>query len=170
MKKVALLTALFALTFSVAPVQAKGVASLESKDAHGDNTIVSIASTNESFDVLTALLKHAKLAGVLNGDTEFTVFAPTDDAFGRLPKGTIESLYQPENRGLLETILTYHVVPGSVRSTQLSSGSVDSVAGIPLNISVGSGVTVNSSNVVTADIEASNGIIHVVDTVILPPQ
>lgn len=170
MKKITFLTSVFALMLAVSPAQAKEATSLQSKDGHTGNTIVSIASTNDSFDVLTALLKHAKLVGVLNGETEFTVFAPTDDAFGRLPQGTIESLYQPENRELLATILTYHVVPGSVRSTQLSSGSVDSVAGIPLDISVGSGVMVNSSNVVTADIEASNGIIHVVDTVLLPPQ
>ncbi len=170
MKKITLLTSVLALMLAVSPAQAKEAASLQSKDGHTGNTIVSIASTNDSFDVLTALLKHAKLVGVLNGETEFTVFAPTDDAFGRLPQGTIESLYQPENRELLATILTYHVVPGSVRSTQLSSGSVDSVAGIPLDVSVGSGVMVNSSNVVMADIEASNGIIHVVDTVLLPPQ
>ena len=170
MKKLTFLTSAFALMLAVLPAQAKEATSLQSKDGHTGNTIVSIASTNDSFDVLTALLKHAKLVGVLNGETEFTVFAPTDDAFGRLPKGTIESLFQPENSELLATILTYHVVPGSVRSTQLSSGSVNSVAGIPLDVSVGSGVMVNSSNVVTADIEASNGIIHVVDTVLLPPQ
>lgn len=170
MKKMAWLIGFLAATLTATSVQAKETASLRSKDGHTGNTIVSIASTNESFDVLTALLKHAKLVGVLNGETEFTVFAPTDDAFGRLPQGTIESLFQPENRDLLATILTYHVVPGSVRSTDLSSGSVESVAGIPLDISVGSGVMVNSANVVSADIEASNGIIHVVDAVILPPQ
>ncbi|MEM9265946.1 MAG: fasciclin domain-containing protein [Cyanobacteria bacterium P01_F01_bin.13] len=168
MKKITMLSGILAAALAMA--QAKDAASLQSKDGHAGNTIVSIASTNSSFDVLTALLTHAKLVGVLNGETEFTVFAPTDDAFGRLPEGTIESLYQPENRELLATILTYHVVPGSVRSTQLSSGAVDSVAGIPLDIAVGSGVTVNSANVVQADIEASNGIIHVVDEVILPPQ
>ena len=170
MKKITFLTALFAIACAVSPVDAKESVSLESKDGHRGNTIVSIASTNDSFDVLTSLLKHAKLVGVLNGETEFTVFAPTDDAFGRLPAGTIESLYQPENQELLATILTYHVVPGSVMSTQLSSGRVNSVAGIPLDITVGSGVRVNDANVVKADIEASNGIIHVVDAVILPPQ
>lgn len=170
MKKITFLLSLLATLAAAPAVQAKETVSLQAKDAHAGNTIVSIASTNDSFDVLTSLLKHAKLVGVLNGETEFTVFAPTDDAFGRLPKGTIESLYQPENRELLATILTYHVVPGSIRSTDLSSGNVESVAGIPLSISVDSGVMVNSSNVVTADIEASNGIIHVVDTVILPPQ
>ncbi|MEO1296526.1 MAG: fasciclin domain-containing protein [Cyanobacteria bacterium J06636_16] len=82
----------------------------------------------------------------------------------------MESLFQPENKELLTTILTYHVVAGSVQSTQLSSGSVDSVAGLPLEVAVGSGVTVNSANVVQADITASNGIIHVVDQVLLPPQ
>lgn len=170
MKKVTWLIGLLAATLTATSVQAKEAASLQSKDGHTGNTIVSIASTNDSFDVLTALLKHAGLVDVLNGKTEFTVFAPTDDAFGRLPEGTIESLFQPENKDLLTTILTYHVVSGSVRSTDLSSGSVDSVAGIPLDIAVGSGVMVNDSNVVAADIEASNGVIHVVDAVLLPPQ
>lgn len=170
MKKTMFLTALLAAAFAVPQVQAKEIASFEAKDNHGGNSIAAIASTNDSFDVLTALLKQAELVGVLDGETEFTVFAPTDDAFGRLPAGTLESLFRSENKDMLATILTYHVVPGSVRSTQLSSGSVDSVAGIPLDITVGSGVTVNDSNVVKADIEASNGIIHVVDQVILPPQ
>ena len=146
--------------------QADGHAGAE----QASNTIVGIASSNDSFDVLTALLKHAELVGVLNGDTEFTVFAPTDAAFGQLPEGTIESLFQPENKELLTTVLTYHVIPGSVQSTQLSSGTVDSVAGIPLNVAVGSGVTVNEATVVQADIEASNGVIHIVDQVLLPPQ
>ncbi|MEM6253016.1 MAG: fasciclin domain-containing protein [Cyanobacteria bacterium P01_D01_bin.156] len=170
MRKIALLTTALATALTVSVAQVKEATALEAKDNHGGNSIVGIASTNASFDVLTALLTHAKLVGVLDGETEFTVFAPTDDAFGRLPKGTIESLFKPENQELLTTILTYHVVPGSVLSTQLSSGSVNSVAGIPLDIAVGSGVTVNSANVVAADIEASNGVIHVVDQVILPPQ
>lgn len=150
------------------PLQAKE-ATAQTKDDHG-NTIVSIAAGSDSFDVLVALVKRAKLVGVLNGDTEYTVFAPTDDAFGRLPEGTIESLFQPENRGLLQTILTYHVVPGTVLSTDLASGSVDSAAGLPLSVSVGSGVMVNDATVVQADITASNGVIHVIDTVLLPPQ
>ena len=135
-------------------------------------SIAQIAGSSDSFDVLTSLLKHAGFLGAFDGSNgkEFTVFAPTDDAFGRLPSGTIESLFQPENSELLTTILTYHVVSGSVLSTDLSSGSVDSVAGAPLEIAVGSGVMVNESNVVSADIEASNGVIHVVDQVLLPPQ
>ena len=172
MKKAALFASALT-TVSVlfmAPAQAKDLTANQVKDGHTANTIVSIASSNDSFNVLTALLKHAGLVSVLNGDTEFTVFAPTDDAFGRLPAGTIESLFQPENKALLTTILTYHVVPGSVQSTQLSSGSVDSVAGIPLDVSVGSGVTINTASVVQADIEASNGVIHIIDAVLLPPQ
>ncbi|MEO1622699.1 MAG: fasciclin domain-containing protein [Cyanobacteria bacterium J06632_3] len=166
---VASLVATFGLLLS-SPVQAAEGPTAQTKDGHAGNTIVSIASTSDSFDVLTALLKHAELVGILNGEAEFTVFAPTDDAFGRLPKGTIESLFQPENQELLATILTYHVVPGSVMSTDLSTGTVGSAAGIPLEIGVGSGVTVNSSNVVQADIEASNGVIHVIDAVLLPPM
>ena len=170
MKNILFLAAAIAATIAVSPAQAKDSLSLETKDNHSGNSIVGIASTNDSFDVLTALLKQAELVGILNRDTEFTVFAPTDAAFGQLPAGTIESLFKAENQELLATILTYHVVPGSVRSTQLSSGPVDSVAGIPLDINVGSGVTINGINVVNADIEASNGIIHVIDQVLLPPQ
>lgn len=172
MKKLILLVSLTAAAVCASPARAMETTSAQPKNGHGDhgNTIVSIASTNDSFNVLTALLKHAKLVGVLNGDTEYTVFAPTDDAFGRLPEGTIESLFQPENKDMLATVLTYHVVPGSVMSTDLSSGDVASAAGIPLSVSVDSGVMVNSANVVKADIEASNGVIHVIDTVLLPPQ
>jgi uncharacterized surface protein with fasciclin (FAS1) repeats len=170
MKKIALLANIIAMALASSSAHAMEPISPQTKDAHGGETIAAIASSSESFNVLTALLKHAKLVGVLDGHTEFTVFAPTDDAFGRLPAGTIESLFQPENQELLATILTYHVVPGSVTSGQLASGDVGSVAGIPLAVVVGSGVTVNGANVVTADIEASNGVIHVVDAVLLPPQ
>jgi uncharacterized surface protein with fasciclin (FAS1) repeats len=169
MKKIALFAGAIALALTASSAQAMESPSAQTKDDH-ENTIAAIASGSESFNVLTALLKHAELVGILNGEDEFTVFAPTDDAFGRLPAGTIESLFQPENSDLLKTILTYHVVPGSVTSGQLSSGDVGSAAGIPLSVVVGSGVTVNGANVVTADIEASNGVIHVIDAVLLPPQ
>lgn len=170
MKQASLFAGLLTIT---SVLLTSSVHALETKDHHvasRSNTIANIASSNGSFDVLTALLKQAKLVGVLDGDTEFTVFAPTDDAFGRLPKGTIESLFQEENKELLATILTYHVVPGTVLSTDLTSGSVDSVAGIPLEIALGSGVQVNRANVVQADIAADNGVIHVIDAVLLPPQ
>lgn len=172
MRKLAFLSGVMmsASVLLTASAQAKAPTVAQSKAGDDGNTIVSIASSNDSFDVLTALLKHAELVGVLNGDTEFTVFAPTDAAFGRLPEGTIESLFQAENKELLKTILTYHVVPGTVLSTDLSSGSVDSVAGIPLTVSVDGGVAINTANVVQADIAASNGVIHVIDSVLLPPQ
>ncbi|MEM9007973.1 MAG: fasciclin domain-containing protein [Cyanobacteria bacterium P01_F01_bin.86] len=170
MKGFAIFASALTATVSLAVVPTATYADDHTGAAETSNTIASIASSNDSFDVLTALVKHAGLAGVLNGDTEFTVFAPTDAAFGQLPAGTIESLFQPENKELLTTILTYHVVPGSIQSTQLASGSVDSVAGLPLEVAVESGVMINSATVVQADITASNGIIHVVDQVLLPPQ
>ncbi|MEO0989010.1 MAG: fasciclin domain-containing protein [Cyanobacteria bacterium J06639_14] len=170
MKGFAIFASALTAAVSLAVVPTAAYADDHTGAAETSNTIASIASSNDSFDVLTALVKHAGLAGVLNGDTEFTVFAPTDAAFGQLPAGTIESLFQPENKELLTTILTYHVVPGSIQSTQLASGSVDSVAGLPLEVAVESGVMINSATVVQADITASNGIIHVVDQVLLPPQ
>ena len=153
------LAALAATTMLAAPAFA-----MDKKD------IVDTAVGAGTFETLVAAVQAAGLVETLKGDGPFTVFAPTDDAFGRLPKGTIESLFRPENQELLATILTYHVVPGSVMSTDLSTGTVSSAAGIPLEVGVGSGVTVNSSNVVQADIEASNGVIHVIDAVLLPPM
>ena len=99
-----------------------------------------------------------------------SVFAPTDDAFGRLPAGTIESLYRPENRETLYDVLAYHVIGGSVTSDQLSSGAVDSKNGLPLQVGVGQRVTVNDATVRAADITATNGVIHVIDTVLIPQR
>lgn len=135
-------------------------------------SISEIAGSSDSFDVLTALLTHAGWIGAFDGSNGkvFTVFAPTDDAFGRLPKGTIESLYQPENREVLYDVLAYHVIGGNVTSDQLSSGSVDSKNGLPLQVSVGQQVSINDATVSTADITASNGVIHVIDTVLIPQR
>lgn len=135
-------------------------------------SISEIASSNDSFDVLTALLTHAGWVGAFDGSNGkiFTVFAPTDDAFGRLPKGTIESLYQPENREVLYDVLAYHIIGGSVTSDQLSSGSVDSKNGLPLQVNVGQQVMINNATVNTPDITASNGVIHVIDTVLIPQR
>ncbi|MEM8807248.1 MAG: fasciclin domain-containing protein [Cyanobacteria bacterium P01_G01_bin.38] len=136
-----------------------------------DQSIAEIAGSNDSFDVLTALLDHAGWLGAFDGSNgkEFTVFAPTDDAFGRLPEGTIESLYQPENRELLYSVLAYHVVGGSLTSDQLLSGDLSTKhGGQTLTVSLGQQVTVNDATVSTADITASNGVIHVVDTVLIP--
>ncbi len=137
-----------------------------------NQSIAQIAGSNDSFDVLVSLLDHAGWVGAFDGSNgkEFTVFAPTDDAFGRLPEGTIESLYKPENRETLYDVLAYHVIGGSVTSDQLASGAVDSKNGLPLQVDVGQQVTINDATVRTADITATNGVIHVIDTVLIPQR
>jgi len=133
--------------------------------------IVAIASGDAQFKTLTKALGSAGLVTTLQGKGPFTVFAPTDAAFAALPKGTVENLMKPENKAKLTKILTYHVVPGSVLSTSLKSGDVKSVEGSSLKVAVSTGkVTVGGANVVKADIKASNGVIHVIDKVLMPPD
>ncbi|MEG5160034.1 fasciclin domain-containing protein [Microcoleus sp. AT3-A2] len=133
--------------------------------------IVAIASGDAQFETLTKALGAAGLVTTLQGKGPFTVFAPTDAAFAALPEGTVENLLKPENKALLTKILTYHVVPGSVVSTSLKSGDVTSVEGSSLKVGVNAGkVTVSGANVVKADIKASNGVIHVIDKVLMPPD
>ena len=133
--------------------------------------IVALASGNGQFKTLTKALGAAGLVTTLQGKGPFTVFAPTDAAFAALPKGTVENLLKPENKAQLTKILTYHVVPGSVVSTSLKSGDVKSVEGSSLKVAVSPGkVTVSGANVVKADIKASNGVIHVIDKVLMPPN
>ncbi|MEO0408078.1 MAG: fasciclin domain-containing protein, partial [Cyanobacteria bacterium P01_A01_bin.135] len=138
----------------------------------GDQSIAEIASSSDSFDTLTSLLEHAGWVEAFDSDDkEFTVFAPTDEAFERLSDGVVESLYEPENIDFLYDILAYHVVGGSVTSDQLTSGAVESKAGgLPLQVDVGQEITVNGAAVSTADIAASNGVIHVIDTVLIPQR
>ena len=134
-------------------------------------TIVEIAANNPNFKTLVAAVQAAGLADTLSGDSKFTVFAPTDAAFAALPKGTLENLLKPENKETLQKILTYHVVSGAVESRSLKSGQVKTVEGSPVNIGVSTNRTirVNNARVTQADIRAKNGIIHVIDRVILPP-
>jgi uncharacterized surface protein with fasciclin (FAS1) repeats len=132
--------------------------------------IVTIASGNEDFRTLVAAVGAAGLVETLQGDGPFTVFAPTDAAFAALPAGLVEKLLLPENKDLLVKILTYHVVAGKVMSTDVMAGEVASVEGQNITITTEGGVKVNAANVVTVDIEASNGVIHVIDAVILPPD
>ncbi|MEG5037958.1 MULTISPECIES: fasciclin domain-containing protein [unclassified Microcoleus] len=133
--------------------------------------IVAIASGDAQFKTLTKALGSAGLVTTLQGKGPFTVFAPTDAAFAALPKGTVDDLLKPANKAKLTKILTYHVVPGSVLSTSLKSGDVKSVEGSSLNVAVSAGkVTVSGANVVKADIKASNGVIHVIDKVLMPPD
>ena len=131
--------------------------------------IVDIAAGNDSFSTLVAAVKAADLVETLKGDGPFTVFAPTNEAFAALPDGTVEDLLKPENKDQLTAVLTYHVVPGKVMSGDLSDGMMaETVQGGEVTIGTEGGVTVDGANVVQADIEASNGVIHVIDGVILP--
>jgi uncharacterized surface protein with fasciclin (FAS1) repeats len=133
--------------------------------------IVAIASGDAQFKTLTKALTAAGLVTTLQGKGPFTVLAPTEAAFAALPKGTLENLMKPENKPKLTKILTYHVVPGSVLSTSLKSGDVKSVEGSSLKVVVSKGkVTVGGANVVKADMKASNGVIHVIDKVLMPPD
>lgn len=133
-------------------------------------TIVDIAASSNSFKILTAALKAAELDKALASGGPYTVFAPTDAAFAALPKGKVEELLKPENRGMLVKILTYHVVPGKNTAKTLKTGETKTLEGASVEVKVTSrGVMVNDAKVVKADIEASNGVIHVIDKVIMPP-
>ena len=138
--------------------------------AYYDPDIVSIAVEAGRFNTLTTALKAAGLVEVLQGEGPFTVFAPTDEAFAALPPGLVEDLLRPENKDDLIKILTYHVVPGKVMSYYLEPGKVKTVEGDDIYVR-GSypDVKVNNANVIIPDIPASNGVIHVIDSVILPP-
>ena len=139
-------------------------------DSHGmKKDIVDTAKDAGSFTTLLAAAEAAGLVETLKGEGPLTVFAPTDDAFAKLPDGTVESLLEPANKDKLVAILTYHVVPGAVKSTDLTDGmKATTVEGGELTVTLGDAVKVNDATVVTPDIEASNGVIHVIDTVLMP--
>ena len=131
--------------------------------------IVDTAVSAGSFETLVAAVQAAGLVETLKGDGPFTVFAPTDEAFAALPAGTVEELLKPENKDQLVAVLTYHVVPGKVMSTDLSDDMMAAtVQGSEIMIDLDNGVMVDNATVVSADIETSNGVIHVIDQVILP--
>ncbi|MHA1134639.1 MAG: fasciclin domain-containing protein [Alphaproteobacteria bacterium] len=146
------------VVFTVSVAQAK------SKD------IVDTAAGAGQFKTLVAAVQAAGLVDTLKGDGPFTVFAPTDEAFAKLPRGTVEDLLKPENKEKLVAILTYHVVPGKIMSGDIAGKSteVKTVQGDTLAVDATDGVKVDAANVVTADIGASNGVIHVIDTVVMP--
>jgi uncharacterized surface protein with fasciclin (FAS1) repeats len=133
-------------------------------------TIVEVAAGNEDFSTLVAAVQAAGLAETLSGEGPFTVFAPTNEAFAALPAGVLDALLLPENKDVLTKILTYHVVAGEVTSDQITDGAVPTVEGQTVTVSTADGVTVNGATVVTADVPASNGVIHVIDAVLLPPD
>ncbi len=133
--------------------------------------IVDTAVGAGNFTTLVAAVEAAGLVETLKGEGPFTVFAPTDAAFAALPAGTVEDLLKPENKDKLTAILTYHVVPGKVMSTDLSEGlKAATVQGAEVTITLDGGAKVNGAVISTADIEATNGVIHVIDSVILPPE
>ncbi len=133
--------------------------------------IVDTAVAAGSFTTLVAAVQAAGLVDTLKGEGPFTVFAPTDAAFAALPAGTVEDLLKPENKDKLVAVLTYHVVPGKVMSTDLSEGMMaKTVQGSDITITLDGGPKVNGAAISTPDVAASNGVIHVIDAVILPPM
>lgn len=134
--------------------------------------IVDLAVGNENLKTLVAAVKAGELVDVLKSDGPFTVFAPTDAAFAALPEGTLESLLKPENKDKLVAILKYHVVAGKIMSSDLSNGQqAATVQGEKIKVAInGSDVKIENAKVVAADVNAKNGVVHVIDQVILPPS
>jgi uncharacterized surface protein with fasciclin (FAS1) repeats len=139
-----------------------------SKAASAD--IVDTAVAAGSFNTLVAAVQAADLVDTLKGEGPFTVFAPTDEAFAKLPAGTVDNLLKPENKDQLVAVLTYHVLPGKVMSGDIAGKTLEAatVQGSNVSIDATDGVMIDNASVTAADIEASNGVIHVIDTVILP--
>jgi len=131
-------------------------------------TIVDVAAANADFTTLVAAVKAAGLAETLSGPGPFTVFAPTNEAFAALPAGLLDKLLKPENKAVLAKILTYHVLASKVMAADVKDGKVATVEGGTITIDTMSGVKVNDAKVVTTDIAASNGVIHVIDKVLVP--
>jgi uncharacterized surface protein with fasciclin (FAS1) repeats len=138
-------------------------------NASASQNIVEVAASAGQFKTLVAAVQAAGLADTLSGPGPFTVFAPTDEAFAKLPKGTVEELLKPENKQKLVGILTYHVLPGKVMAADVKTMEAKTVNGANAQVKVaGETVTIDNAKVVKTDIAASNGVIHVIDTVIMP--
>ena len=160
MKKTSIIAAVLAAALTL---NSNNVSAAEEK------TIVGVAAAAGQFNTLVAAVKAAGLADTLNGTGPFTVFAPTDEAFAKLPAGTVDNLLKPENKQKLAGILTFHVVPAKVMAADVKTSRVKTVNGKEASIKVDAGkVTIGSANVVKTDIAASNGVIHVIDTVLIP--
>ncbi len=139
------------------------------KEAKAAGDIVAVAAGNDDFSTLVAAVKAAGLVETLQGDGPFTVFAPTNAAFAKLPAGTVENLLKPENKAKLVAILTYHVVSGKVMAADVKPGAVKTVEGSSAMLKAADGkVMIDGATVTATDIAASNGVIHVIDTVIMP--
>ena len=167
-----MLSAVTLLSFSAFADFNNGSDKCHTAENQGDGkTIVELAVETDILSTLVAAVKAGDLVDVLNGDGPFTVFAPTNEAFAALPAGTLESLLKPENKDQLVAILTYHVIPSKVMSTDLSDGlKAETVNGSKIKVGINDGtVKINGAKVIAADIQASNGVVHVIDQVILPP-
>ena len=163
--------ALMTLTLAACAGQSGGGMDGGDQTASAPPSIVGVASDDARFSTLVTAVQEAELAGTLDSGGPFTVFAPTNAAFDKLPGGQLNALLQPENRDQLRSILTYHVVPGRVMAADIAGKQLqaDTVNGQKLPIdATGGSVTVGNATVVKTDITASNGVIHVVDSVILP--
>ena len=142
---------------------------ISAESASSQKDIVAVAASAGCFNTLVAAVRAAGLVETLQGAGPFTVFAPTDEAFAKLPKGTLEDLLKPENKAKLVAILTYHVVAGKVMAADVKTMKAKTVNGKELEIVVADGgVTVNNAKVIKTDVAASNGVIHIIDTVLIP--
>jgi uncharacterized surface protein with fasciclin (FAS1) repeats len=161
---------IMAITFLMLAIPVLALAGNYGSKAKSSMDIVDTAVSANSFNTLVAALKAADLVDVLRGDGPFTVFAPTDAAFAKLPAGTVESLLEPENKAKLQAILTYHVVPGRYMAADvLKMSSAKTVSGESFTVSMDGGdAKVDNAKIIQTDIVASNGVIHVIDSVILP--
>ena len=141
--------------------------------SEAEKNLVQVAANNDDFQTLVMAIKAADLVGTLEGKGPFTVLAPTDDAFAKLPDGTLAALLEPENKEKLQAILTYHVLPGAISSEEVVKLKLpETVQGGTVSIETDDDgkVTINGANVILADVPASNGVIHVIDTVLIPAQ
>ncbi len=161
---------ILALTLAVFTLTGATIAAKAGGHLSSEKTIVTNAAQADNLKTLVAAVKAAGLVDALNAEGPMTVFAPTDEAFAKLPAGTVENLLKPENKDQLVAILTYHVVPGKVMSSDLAGKKIEAatVQGSELTIDAMKDVKVDNAKVIAADIEASNGVIHVIDTVVLP--
>jgi len=165
--KIALVALASAALIAMAPI-----ANQNTEEDHNHHNIVELASDTDNLSTLVAAVKAAGLVETLSGEGPFTVFAPTNEAFAALPEGTVENLLKPENRDMLVKILTYHVVSGKVMSGDLSDGMMaETVEGSQITVSISdAGVSINDASVIAADVEANNGVVHLIDSVIMPPE
>lgn len=172
MKKNMKIVALVMMVFSILALPMSNVSSYALTQKRQDKSIVEIAVSDGRFNTLVAALKAADLVETLEGKGPFTVFAPTDEAFNKLPSGTVENLLKPENKDTLKDILLYHVASGNLSSKDVSKLDGKEIAlenGKTAKISLKDGeVFINDSKVIITDIKANNGVIHVIDTVLMP--